>query len=572
MNMNKRLISLLLVFVFTVQLPFLGYEKGKVYAAAALPVIAGVGETLTSLICSAAACIGLVVTAKNTSGDLKDMTAEEQKEYYNSVAVNNKEAIVKLYNDGYFAGTGMEDVIRDMVAGDDTACAVSLKKVLEEKEMEEEKDIKTYESGKKDDNGKNKPLVAVSGKLMDLLVDVIGDAVGNMIKDKQSSSSGDYDDTLVKALPTVPTFSDYIRDVGSYSSRVKTGNYILFRSDTQFLCNRSYEGSHAPGYYIFWYNFTPRFEETYSTLAAPYGGWTVYMQGNNSNVVSVLYRYDEIENNWEMLSLNTGGGSSANYITFFNAEETFIKLFHNQDLNWEKTENSKTTRFVVPANPIPDMFDLQPPTTTEIVNNYFGDEITNFYEDVYNYTTNNSNNNYFTENKYLLPTDPADVAKDIIVPAETTINNTYNNISPDVTVDQDYINNIVIPAIISGINANLKLNTDVNMGDLTIDNLFDFSGDDLDDETFNKVTFHGLEKKFPFCLPFDVYYFLDALDAEPRAPAFTIVIPLHNFGFEDYPLKIDFSQFDPVFKVVRGCELFLACFGLVFVTKKMIWK
>lgn len=570
--MKKRLISLLLVFVFTVQLPFLGYEKGKVYAAAALPVIAGASETIMSALCTAVACAGLVVTAKNTSGSLKDMTAEEQKEYYNTVAANNKEAIKKLYDDGYFANTGMEEVIRNMLSGDDTACAVSLKKVLEDKEMEEEKDIKTYESGKKDDNGNKKPMVAVSGRLLDLLVDVIGDAIGNMIEDKQSSNS-DYDDTLVKALPTVPTFSDYVNDVGRYSSRVKTGNYILFRSDTQFYCNRVYEGSHEPGYYIFWYNFTPRFEESYCNIkGAPYEGWQVFMQGNNSNAVSALYRYNEIENKWEILSLNTGGGSSANYVTFYNIEETFIKLFYNQNLNWEKTENSKTTRFVVPANPIPDMFDLQPPTTTEIVNNYFGDEITNFYEDVYNYTTNNSNNNYFTENKYLLPTDPADVAKDIIVPAETTINNTYNNISSDMTVDQDYINNVVIPAIIAGINANLKLNTDVNMGDLTIDNVFDFSGDDPDDETFNKVTFHGLEKKFPFCLPFDVYYFLDALDAEPRAPAFTIVIPLHNFGFEDYSLKIDFSQFDPVFKVVRGCELFLACFGLVFVTKKMIWK
>ena len=34
--MNKRLISLLLVFVFTVQLPFFGYEKGKVYATGAV--------------------------------------------------------------------------------------------------------------------------------------------------------------------------------------------------------------------------------------------------------------------------------------------------------------------------------------------------------------------------------------------------------------------------------------------------------------------------------------------------------------------------------------------------------
>lgn len=527
--MNKRLISLLLVFVFTVQLPFLGYEKGKVYAAAALPVIAGASETIMSALCTAVACAGLVVTAKNTSGNLKDMTEEEQKAYYNSVAANNKEAIKKLYDDGYFANTGMEEVIGNMLSGDDTACAVSLKKVLEEKEMEEEKDIKTYESGKKDDNGKNKPLVAVSGRLLDLLVDVIGDAVGNMIKDKQQSDD---------VMPYFPKRKDY----GKYEHYLiyeYSGNYYLLEYDREgslsLQVNRYSQGRD--------YAFA-RFPKNY-----------VLKNG--------LWQLADFQ--WKIPSTSENGEYEfAGHVNFLFHDVRYYYWFFN---NGTREEFSN-----IPANPYPwPEEETQPATVTEIVNNYFGDEITNFYEDVYNYTTNNSNN-YFTENNYLLPTDMTDVAKDIILPTQTVINNTYNNISPDVTVDQDYINNVVIPAIIAGINANLKLNTDVNMGDLTIDNVFDFSGDDPDDETFNKVTFHGLEKKFPFCLPFDVYYFLDALDAEPRAPAFTIVIPLHNFGFEDYSLKIDFSQFDPVFKVVRGCELFLACFGLVFITKKMIWK
>ena len=230
--MYKKLIALLLVFIFTVQLPFAGYQKGQVYAAAALPIIAGAGETLTSLICSAAACIGLVVTAKNTSGDLKDMTAEEQEEYYNTVAENNKEAIVKLYNDGYFAGTGMEDAIRDMVAGDDAACAVSLKKFLDEKELEEGKDIKTYESGKKDDDGNNKPLVAVSGKLMDLLVDVIGGAVGNMIEDKQDAST----------LPYFPKWDGY----GKY-------NYVIYKWNGNYYL-LEYNGADSLSYQMDKYN------------------------------------------------------------------------------------------------------------------------------------------------------------------------------------------------------------------------------------------------------------------------------------------------------------------------------
>lgn len=528
--MNKRLISLLLVFVFTVQLPFLGYEKGKVYAAAALPVIAGASETIMSALCTAVACAGLVVTAKNTSGNLKDMTEEEQKAYYNSVAANNKEAIKKLYDDGYFANTGMEEVIGNMLSGDDTACAVSLKKVLEEKEMEEEKDIKTYESGKKDDNGKNKPLVAVSGKLMDLLVDVIGDAVGNMIKDKQQSDD---------VMPYFPKRKDY----GKYEHYLiyeYSGNYYLLEYDREgslsLQVNRYSQGRD--------YAFA-RFPKNY-----------VLKNG--------LWQLADFQ--WKIPSTSENGEYEfAGHVNFLFHDVRYYYWFYN---NGTREEFSS-----IPANPYPwPEEETQPATVTEIVNNYFGDEITNFYEDVYNYTTNNSNNNYFTENKYLLPTDPADVAKDIILPTQTVINNTYNSIDPSITVDEDYINNVLIPSIVAGINTNLKLNTDVNLPDLTIDNVFDFSGDDPDDETFNKVTFYGLEKKFPFCLPFDIYYFLDALDAEPRAPAFTIVIPLHNFGFEDYSLKIDFSQFDPVFKIVRGCELFLACFGLVFITKKMIWK
>jgi hypothetical protein len=575
--MNKRLISLLLVFVFTVQLPFLGYEKGKVYAAAALPVIAGASETIMSALCTAVACAGLVVTAKKTSGDLEDMTAEEQKEYYNSVAANNKEAIKKLYDDGYFANTGMEEVIGNMLSGDDTACAVSLKKVLKDKEMEEGKDIKTYESGKKDDNGKNKPLVAVSGRLLDLLVDVIGGAVGNMIEDKQSSSSGsDDDEVLIKALSTLPTAEQAEKD----SERTPYSNYILFKAEPTMICDygiiRKMSDS---GYYMFWYNDMGNSgriaEEYYNGVFKPYNRISVYLtfQFWNKNSHGIMYHFDESSEVWEVFAEQHGPGNSYGvpYLQVYDCRQNFKVKFNSATLKISRyvdiSKRSEKYDEVIAPNPLPDVSTIKPPTVTQIVNNYFGDEVTNFYEDIYNYNTTN-NNNYFTENKYLLPTDPADVAKDIIVPAETTINNTYNNISPDVTVDQDYINNVVIPAIIAGI----KLNTDVNMGDLTIDNVFDFSGDDPDDETFNKVTFYGLEKKFPFCLPFDIYYFLDALDAEPRAPAFTIVIPLHNFGFDDYSLKIDFSQFDPVFKVVRGCELFLACFGLVFITKKMIWK
>lgn len=583
--MHKKLIALLLVFIFTVQFPFAGYQKGQVYAAAALPVIAGASETIMSALCTAVACAGLVVTAKNTSGDLKDMTAEEQKEYYNTVAENNKEAIVKLYNDGYFAGTGMEDAIRDMVAGDDAACAVSLKKFLDEKELEEGKDVKTYESGKKGDDGKNKPLVAVSGKLMDLLLDVIGDAVGNMIEDKQSSSSGsDDDEVLIKALSTLPTAEQAEKD----SERTPYSNYILFKAEPTMICDygiiRKMSDS---GYYMFWYNDMGNSgriaEEYYNGVFKPYNRISVYLtfQFWNKNSHGIMYHFDESSGVWEVFAEQHGPGNSYGvpYLQVYDCRQNFKIKFNSATLTISryvdvtKPTSSEHYNEVIAPNPLPDVSTIKPPTVTQIVNNYFHDEITNFYEDVYNYTTNNSNNNYFTENNYLLPTDMTDVAKDIILPTQTVINNTYNSIDPSITVDEDYINNVLIPSIVAGINANLKLNTDVNLPDMTIDNVMDFTGNNANDDRWDKVTFWGLEKKFPFCLPFDLYDFLSILDAEPRAPAFTVVIPLSSFGFElkDVSFEVDLSHFDEVMKILRTMELLSSVVGLIFITKKILF-
>lgn len=710
--MYKKLIALLLVFIFTLQLPFCSYEKGRVYATGAVAgaagafSAAGASSVLGPLCIAVLGVAGVKIAADKITDKIEDMTAEQQEEYYNTVAENNKEAIVKLYNDGYFAGTGMEDAIRDMVAGDDTACAVSLKKFLDEKELEEGKDIKTYESGKKDDNGKNKPLVAVSGRLLDLLVDVIGDAVGNMIKDKQDAStlpyfpkwdgygkynyiiykwngnyyllqysgnvpglqrdkyntgddyvfaryagpnyvlkdgtwqtadfqfsspttsddnghynfsgrveflyydnsyyfytynrgtyvgnekiapnpypwptSGDSDDTLVKALSTLPTAEQAEKD----SEMTPYNNYILFKAEpTKESGYGIIPNTTDSGYYLMWYNDIHYdgidVNEWYDEVFRPYKRISVYatFQFWNKTSQAIFYHYNVTSNVWEIVSTCHGPASSYGVpnLRIYDCRQNFKIKFNsatltiNRYLDVAKPTSSEHYKDVIAPNPLPDLSTTQPPSVTQIVNNYFGDT-SNFYEDVYNYTTNNSNN-YFTENNYLLPTDMTDVAKDIILPTQTVINNTYNSIDPSITVDEDYINNVLIPSIVAGINANLKLNTDVNLPDMTIDNVMDFTGNGSDDDRWDKVTFWGLEKKFPFCLPFDLYDFLSILDAEPRAPAFTVVIPLSSFGFglKDVSFEVDLSHFDEVMQILRTMELLGSVVGLIFITKKILF-
>lgn len=79
---------------------------------------------------------------------------------------------------------------------------------------------------------------------------------------------------------------------------------------------------------------------------------------------------------------------------------------------------------------------------------------------------------------------------------------------------------------------------------------------------------NGLQEIFPFCIPFDIYNFVEALDATPEAPVINwrFYVP----GIVDETIEIDLSVFDPVARLLRTMELLLFCVGLAFVTRKII--
>lgn len=85
-------------------------------------------------------------------------------------------------------------------------------------------------------------------------------------------------------------------------------------------------------------------------------------------------------------------------------------------------------------------------------------------------------------------------------------------------------------------------------------------------------TIGGLEKLFPFCLPFDLVDFIQILDAQPETPRFTVSIPyMTTRGMQTYQLDIDLSPFDSVAELLRDMECLLFIIGLIMVTReKMI--
>nr|DAH68888.1 MAG TPA: hypothetical protein [Inoviridae sp.] len=92
------------------------------------------------------------------------------------------------------------------------------------------------------------------------------------------------------------------------------------------------------------------------------------------------------------------------------------------------------------------------------------------------------------------------------------------------------------------------------------------------DAALSDYTLAGLEKVFPFCIPFDLMSFLGVLAADPKAPAFDWPITYPTLsGSATYTLHIDLSDFDPVAKIVRDMECLGFILGLIMITRdKMI--
>ena len=79
-----------------------------------------------------------------------------------------------------------------------------------------------------------------------------------------------------------------------------------------------------------------------------------------------------------------------------------------------------------------------------------------------------------------------------------------------------------------------------------------------------------LETVFPFCIPWDVYYLMSALSADPVAPAIDFPLNFSNFGLDDYRLSVDFAEYESFAVALRAIEVLGFCVGLALVTRNLI--
>lgn len=77
------------------------------------------------------------------------------------------------------------------------------------------------------------------------------------------------------------------------------------------------------------------------------------------------------------------------------------------------------------------------------------------------------------------------------------------------------------------------------------------------------------KKKFPFCLPWDLYSIFVILNAEPVAPKFDIPFKFDRLGI-DYTFSIDLSDYDDLAKISRVSLSIMFVIALILLSRRLI--
>ena len=120
--------------------------------------------------------------------------------------------------------------------------------------------------------------------------------------------------------------------------------------------------------------------------------------------------------------------------------------------------------------------------------------------------------------------------------------------------------------------------TGTQTGSLTLENVAADSLVEVAPETMlNDDTLLGLFiSKFPWCIPFDLYFAISAFAADPVAPEFEVNlfegVRWEGLALSGTEMTLSFEAFEKVAAVTRWSTLIVFCAGLAMITKRMIWS
>lgn len=539
MSRIKVGICLLLCSVIVLEYPMIDYAKGKVYGAMAVPPLVVSSETVLSLLISACAASG-ICNAVKTQAEIEAMEEAERQEYYNSIAVSDKELMKMVYDEGYFDGTGIEDLVESAVYGSDAESAIDKfksKMGLADKDL-----FKVGGNKTPDDTGKISAILA--GSVVAL----------KNISDKLKSSALKWAEKIALANQTELVLPSTLPSAG-----VGYTNYVVL---TSTLYDKLYSISN--GVYCIMYESNRDYGSVgYSSWSISRNYWELQHKGA---FVYALINGEWVQKQYDRPNSSNYGYTSLDYMDLGVANI----MYNNQTIKQGTNIWHEPTAY--PTDTGGSTPEISAEEACDMVNDYISklgystrlsaDILTND-DDVWAGTESSIDNWDSTTDKVLSIDDVVTTVRDMVLPISTSIANSKASTADISTTLKDIRDEIAVgqQTIVNSVSK-----------DLTAEDVTDISGVPASGSlgSMNKYTFFGLEKVFPFCIPFDLIDFISVLDSEPVAPHFEWVIPLSAVGGKDLYFEIDLKPFDKVAEVFRLMELLSGCVGLVLLTRNII--
>lgn len=171
---------------------------------------------------------------------------------------------------------------------------------------------------------------------------------------------------------------------------------------------------------------------------------------------------------------------------------------------------------------------------------------------------------------------------DTVIEGDTVINIPWDNVG-DTAIDIDGVIDGLIDKVNEGV---LDLDsfcekvqniTNTYVYETTNNYIFpngEENNEKIDDKINENIsnegfTLFGLEKFFPFCIPWDIYAFISILEADPVAPQ--IPVPIPNISTKQIDTYIiDLSPLEPVAVVMRYGFDFIFIIGLALMSRSLI--
>lgn len=313
---------------------------------------------------------------------------------------------------------------------------------------------------------------------------------------------------------------------------------------------------------------------------------TMFEIGNNRpDVASYIYWAFSFPPNGKMAILTRDGGR----VRVFNSLDAYKNhladvrtVYFGSDFYNEPTEI--TVSFDELAN-----FD-----TTKIeslltdIRNELGQEVDTLTEAEIEKIIDDVLGKYFEELKDLIQNLPTDSDKEESGNTEIVVNTDKDFFSEWFQKIIDKLEEV--KAAVNGLSAENLINDIISFlddgKDGAIDNATDIIGElvdtfdddgeiDADDIGADDMvqalsgTAGKLKDKFPFSLPWDVFFLVSLLEAEPEAPKIKLPIVLERYGIEEY-IEIDMSKFEVLSEICRGMLTITYAYGLLNLTYKVI--